>query len=60
MENQHSQQSNETGKCPFLGGVSKQSAGGGTAARDWWPNQLKLNILRQNSTMSNPMGPNFD
>jgi len=60
MENQNSQQSNETGKCPFLGGASKQSAGGGTADRDWWPNQLKLNILRQNSTMSNPMGSNFD
>ena len=60
MENQNSQKGNETGKCPFLGGASKQTAGGGTSDRDWWPNQLKLNILRQNSTKSNPMGQNFD
>ncbi len=30
--------------------------GGGTRNRDWWPNQLKLNILRQHSEKSNPMG----
>ena len=48
------------GKCPFSGGVLKQSAGGGTRNRDWWPNQLKLNILRQNSSLSNPMGESFN
>jgi catalase-peroxidase len=48
------------GKCPFIGGVLNQSAGGGTSNRDWWPNQLKLNILRQHSTLSNPMGENFN
>src|SRR5574343_204313 len=44
-------------KCPFTGATAKavQSAGGGTRNRDWWPNQLKLNILRQNSKLSNPM-----
>jgi len=47
-------------KCPFLGGVLKQSAGGGTRNRDWWPNQLKLNILRQHSELSNPMGKKFN
>ncbi|NHE57118.1 catalase/peroxidase HPI [Cyclobacterium plantarum] len=47
-------------KCPFHGGALKQSAGGGTRNRDWWPNQLKLNILRQHSSMSNPMGEDFD
>ncbi|HEX5025963.1 MAG TPA: catalase/peroxidase HPI [Agriterribacter sp.] len=47
-------------KCPFSGGALKQSAGGGTRNRDWWPNQLKLNILRQNSSLSNPMGGGFN
>ena len=43
-----------------MGGDHKQSAGGGTTNRDWWPNQLKLNILRQNSSKSDPMGQGFD
>ena len=47
-------------KCPFMGGAQKQRAGGGTSNRDWWPNQLKLNILRQNSSKSDPMGKAFD
>jgi catalase-peroxidase len=47
-------------KCPFMGGEQKQSAGGGTSNRDWWPNQLKLNILRQNDTKSDPMGQGFN
>ncbi len=47
-------------KCPFHGGSLKQSAGGGTRNRDWWPNQLKLNILRQNSSLSNPMPKGFN
>ncbi len=47
-------------KCPFHGGAMKQSAGGGTRNRDWWPNQLKLTILRQNSSLSNPMDETFD
>jgi catalase-peroxidase len=47
-------------KCPFLGGTLNQSAGGGTRNRDWWPNQLKLNILRQHSSLSNPMGEDFN
>lgn len=51
--------SNES-KCPFHGGELKQSAGGGTSNRDWWPNQLKLNILRQNSSLSDPMGEGFN
>ena len=53
-------QSNGESKCPFHGGVLKQSAGNGTRNRDWWPNQLKLNILRQNSSLSNPMGDHFN
>jgi catalase-peroxidase len=49
-----------TGKCPFPAGEFKQTAGKGTTNRDWWPNQLKLNILRQNSSLSNPMGEKFN
>lgn len=48
------------GKCPFSGATLTQTAGGGTRNRDWWPNQLKLNILRQNSVLSNPMGEKFN
>ena len=51
---------NGEAKCPFSGGAVKQVAGSGTRNRDWWPNQLKLNILRQNSSLSNPMGDTFD
>jgi len=47
-------------KCPFFGGALKQTAGGGTRNRDWWPNQLRLNILRQQSSLSNPMDKNFN
>ena len=39
---------------------SKHTAGGGTSIRDWWPNQLNLKILHQNSHMSNPMGEEFN
>lgn len=52
--------SGDMAKCPFLGGTLKQPAGGGTRNHDWWPNQLKLNILRQNTSASNPMDPDFD
>ena len=49
------------GKCPFTGASTKKnSAGHGTQNIDWWPNQLRLNILRQNSTLSNPMDESFD
>ena len=51
---------NGEAKCPFHGGALKQSAGGGTSNRDWWPNQLKLNILRQHSSLSNPMDKKFN
>ncbi len=48
------------GKCPFTGGTQTKSAGGGTSNHDWWPNQLKLNILRQHSKESNPLGGDFN
>ena len=48
-------------KCPVTGATSRQHVGaGGTKNRDWWPNQLKLNALRQNSPKSNPMDEEFD
>ncbi|MDB4047690.1 catalase/peroxidase HPI [Polaribacter sp.] len=47
-------------QCPFMGGTQKQTAGDGTSVRDFWPNELKLNILRQNGEASNPMAKDFD
>jgi catalase-peroxidase len=46
--------------CPFLNGEMKQAAGGGTSNRDWWPNMLNLNILRQHSSLADPMDEDFD
>ncbi len=51
---------NGASKCPFHGGELKHGAGSGTSNLDWWPNQLKLNILRQHASMSNPMGDTFN
>ncbi len=50
----------EPGSCPYLSGALENTAGGGMNNRDWWPNQLKLNILRQHSTLTDPMDPDFD
>ena len=47
-------------KCPVTGGVNKPTASRGTSNRDWWPNQLNLRILHQNSPLSNPMGEQFN
>ena len=53
--------SNSTAKCPFNFGRKKESiSGGGTQNQTWWPNQLKVNILRQNSSLSNPLGNTFN
>lgn len=55
------QDSNDISKCPFHNGSMKHSvAGGGTRNRDWWPNQLKVNVLRQHSPLSDPMGEDFN
>ena len=51
---------NTGGKCPFTGATLQKSAGAGTKNQDWWPNQLKLNILRQHSALSNPMKKDFN
>lgn len=66
MENYSSDHgSNGAGKCPFPHGAAstppvKHSAGGGTRNQDWWPNQLRLGILRQHAVASNPMGADFN
>ncbi|WP_417353317.1 catalase/peroxidase HPI [Flavobacterium alkalisoli] len=53
--------SNDISKCPFHNGSMKSNvAGGGTRNQDWWPNQLKVSVLRQNSEKSNPMGEDFN
>lgn len=46
-------------KCPVTGKTRSVISGGGTSNKDWWPNQLNLKILHQNSDLSNPMGPDF-
>jgi len=51
---------NDASKCPVTGRTGKQVAGGGTSNRDWWPNQLNLNVLHQHSSLSNPMGEDFN
>ncbi|ELS00912.1 catalase/peroxidase HPI [Xenococcus sp. PCC 7305] len=51
--------SNE-GKCPFMGGTQKFTAGRGTSNREWWPNLLNLQILHQHSSKSNPMDESFN
>ncbi len=51
--------SNES-KCPFPHGQMKQTAGAGTTNKDWWPNRLNLGILRQHSTLSDPMDKGFN
>jgi len=52
------------GKCPFSGKASgetpKHAAGGGTGNRDWWPNQLRVDLLHQHSAKSNPLGEDFN
>ena len=49
------------GKCPFSGNTTpKHSAGGGATNRDWWPNQLRVDLLSQHSAKSNPLGEQFD
>ncbi|MDT3401620.1 catalase/peroxidase HPI [Mucilaginibacter terrae] len=53
--------SNDISKCPFHNGtLNNSTAGGGTRNRDWWPKQLKLNILRQHSDLTNPMDKDFN
>lgn len=57
MNNDH----NTSGKCPVTGAAGKHTIGaGGTQIKEWWPNKLNLNILRQHSELTNPMEKDFD
>jgi len=57
MSDQHK---NNEGKCPVMHGAQKHTAGAGASNKDWWPNQLNLRILHQNSALSDPMGKDFN
>jgi catalase-peroxidase len=60
MENYKNADGSSTGKCPFSSNTINKAAGGGTTNNNWWPNQLKLNILRQHASNTNPLGASFD
>ena len=51
---------NDSGRCPFTGGAIKYTTASHRSNRDWWPNKLNLNILRQHSSISDPMGEGFN
>jgi len=51
---------NGEAKCPFSSGAIKQTVPAGNSNRDWWPKQLRLNVLHQRSALSNPMGESFN
>ena len=50
---------NSESKCPMLNPSQRHTAAGGLSNRDWWPNQLNLQMLHQNSQLSSPMGEDF-
>jgi catalase-peroxidase len=53
-------ENNNSGKCPVMHGSNTKLGAGGAMNKDWWPNQLNLNILHQHSPKSNPIGEDFD
>ncbi|WP_299051209.1 catalase/peroxidase HPI [uncultured Polaribacter sp.] len=60
MSNKENYNIEDAAKCPFMSGSQKKTAGAGTTNRDWYPNQLKLNILRQHDVRNNPNGEDFN
>ena len=48
------------GKCPVMHGALTSNSSSGTSNKDWWPNQLNLNILHQHDNKSNPLGEDFN
>ena len=50
----------DVSKCPVMHGAVTSKSGGGSSNREWWPNQLDLNILHQHNKKSNPMDQNFN
>ena len=51
---------NNDNECPVTGKAHSQGAGGGTTNQDWWPNRLRIEVLHQHSSKSNPMGESFN
>lgn len=47
------------GKCPVMGAGQRRTISGAKSNKDWWPNQLNLKMLHQNSSLSDPMAPDF-
>ena len=47
-------------KCPVMHGANTSNSGSGTSNREWWPNQLNLNILHQHDRKSDPMEQGFN
>ena len=60
FKNSNGSNGDSQAKCPFSSEIVKKAAGGGSRNHDWWPNQLNLNVLRQHSSLSNPMDKDFD
>jgi hypothetical protein len=60
MQNTIGENMDTESKCPVTGGSHKSTAVGTMSNQDWWPNQLNLKILHQNSPLSNPMGKAFN
>lgn len=58
--NEPTPHTNGSGRCPFTGGAISYTTASQRTNRDWWPNKLNLNILRQHSSLSNPMGEKFN
>lgn len=59
LDSNHNSGNGES-KCPFHNGQMKQTAGAGSSNKDWWPNRLNLDILRQHSSLSDPMDKDFN
>ncbi|KAA9021094.1 catalase/peroxidase HPI [Niallia endozanthoxylica] len=55
-----SKETSNVGKCPVMHSSATSNKSSGTTNRDWWPNQLNLNILHQHDRKSNPMGEDFN
>jgi catalase-peroxidase len=60
MEQTHNSSSSDAAKCPFMAASQRHTAAGSLSNADWWPNQLNLKILHQNSAMINPYGKDFN
>src|SRR3954471_3442237 len=54
------QKTETAGKCPVAHGARPKATFAGRSFREWWPNQLNLKVLHQNSALSDPLGKDFD